>query len=52
MHAEIVTLSLDSRFIVPLNCFIKAGFKEYGRLERGIVRKGKYDDLILLKKDL
>jgi len=31
---------------------LKVGFAEYGRLGRGIVRKGEYDDLIFLKKEL
>jgi len=49
---EIVKIDVEAKNAPAVKLYAKAGFKEYGRLERGIVRKGKYDDLILLKIDL
>jgi hypothetical protein len=49
---EIVKICVEGKNIPAIGLYAKTGFKEYGRLERGIIRKGEYDDLILLKKDL
>ena len=49
---EIVKIDVEAKNARAVKLYAKAGFKEYGRLERGIIRKGEYDDLILLKKDL
>jgi len=49
---EIVKIDVEAKNTPAVKLYLKAGFKEYGRLERGIIRKGEYDDLILLKKDL
>jgi len=49
---EIVKIEVEAKNTPAVKLYLKAGFKEYGRLERGIIRKGEYDDLILLKKDL
>jgi len=49
---EIVKIDVEAKNTPAIGLYRKVGFKEYGRLERGLVRNGKYDDLILLKKDL
>jgi RimJ/RimL family protein N-acetyltransferase len=49
---EIAKIDVEAKNTAAVKLYAKAGFKEYGKLERGIVRKGTYDDLVLLKKDL
>jgi ribosomal protein S18 acetylase RimI-like enzyme len=49
---EILKICVEGKNASAIRLYEKTGFKEYGRLERGIIRKGEYDDLILLKKDL
>lgn len=49
---EIVKICVEGKNTTAIGLYTQTGFKEYGRLERGIIRKGEYDDLILLKKDL
>lgn len=51
-NIEIVKIYVEAKNIPAARLYAKAGFKEYGRLERGLMRGGKYDDEILLKKDL
>ena len=51
-NTEIVKIGVEAKNTRAVKLYTKTGFKEYGRLERGLIRKGKYDDLILLKKDL
>lgn len=45
-------IEVEGKNVSALKLYSKTGFKEYGRLERGIIREGEYDGLILLKKDL
>lgn len=49
---KIVKIGVEAKNVPAERVYTKAGFKEYGRLEHGIVRNGVYDDIILLKKDL
>jgi len=49
---EIVKIDVEAKNTPAVKLYTKVGFKEYGRLERGLIRNGEYDDLILLKKDL
>lgn len=49
---EIVKICVEGKNTPAIRLYAKTGFKEYGRLERGIIRKGEYDNLILLKKDI
>ena len=51
-NKEIVKIEVEGKNVSALKLYSKTGFKEYGRLERGIIREGEYDGLILLKKDL
>ena len=51
-NIEIVKIDVEAKNTPAVKLYTKAGFKQYGRLERGIIRKGEYDDLILLRKDL
>jgi ribosomal protein S18 acetylase RimI-like enzyme len=51
-NIEIVKIDVEAKNTPAVKLYTEAGFKQYGRLERGIIRKGEYDDLILLKKDL
>ena len=51
-HIEIVKISVEAKNVFAVELYAKVGFKEYGRLEHGIIRKGEYDDQILLKKDI
>jgi len=49
---QIVRIDVETRNAPAHRLYLKVGFAEYGRLGRGIVRKGEYDDLIFLKKEL
>ena len=49
---EILKICVEGKNTSASGLYAKTGFKEYGRLERGIIRKGEYDNLILLKKNL
>lgn len=49
---QIVRTDVEARNTAAHRLYLKVGFVEYGRLGRGIVRNGEYDDLVLLKKDL
>ena len=49
---EIVKIDVEAKNTPAVKLYAKSGFKEYGRLEHGLIRNGKYDDLILLKRDL
>lgn len=51
-NIEIVKIEVEAKNTSAVRLYAKAGFREYGRLERGLVRNGEYDDVILLKKDL
>ena len=51
-HLEIVKLSVEATNVPAVKLYFKAGFEEYGRLNRGFVRNGVYDDQIIMKKDL
>ena len=51
-NIEIVKIDVEAKNTPAVKLYTKAGFKQYGRLERGMIREGEYDDLILLKKDL
>ncbi len=48
----IVKVDVEAKNTPAANLYAKTGFKEYGRLEHGLIRNGEYDDLILLRKDL
>lgn len=49
---KIVKTDVEAKNTPAIKLYSKAGFKEYGRLERGLIISGEYEDLILLKKDL
>lgn len=48
---EIVKIGVEAKNTPAVNLYTKVGFREYGRLQRGLVRNGEYDDEILLKRD-
>jgi len=49
---EIVKTEAEAKNAPALKLYIKAGFEEYGRLERGLIRNGEFDDVILLKREI
>lgn len=49
---QIVTVELFSDNIIAIKLYRKMGFKVWGRLPRGLYRKGKYSDKIEMYKEL
>jgi RimJ/RimL family protein N-acetyltransferase len=49
---KIADLNLFSDNLVALTLYKKFGFREWGRLPKGFIRKGKYSDIVKMYKDL
>jgi len=52
MKMQIVTLEVFADNLAALALYNKFGFKEYGRLPKGLLRQGKYSDQIELYKNI
>jgi len=52
MKMQIVTLEVFADNVAALALYNKFGFKEYGRLPRGLLRQGKYSDQIELYREI
>ncbi len=49
---KIITLAVFENNEIAINIYEKFGFKEYGRLPKGILHKGKYIDHVYMYKNI
>jgi len=52
MNLKVLTLSVFATNKRAIHVYEKVGFKEAGRIRKGIYRKGEYIDRIIMTKDL
>jgi RimJ/RimL family protein N-acetyltransferase len=52
LDLKIITLSLFGNNSIALRLYRKFGFEEYGRLPKGILHKGKFEDHIYMYKKI
>lgn len=52
LKLKILTLEVYSTNIIAKKMYEKFGFMEYGRLPKGIIRNGRFEDAILMYKNI
>lgn len=51
-HLKIITLGVFGSNNLAVDMYKKFGFKEYGRLPKGVFRRGEYDDHVYMYKNI